>query len=774
MMNIQASNPGPLPRGETSRFCYTHRLAGAAILAGLLGLSSAPLLQAQPGEKRVLEEILVTAQKRQESLQDVPISMTVLGSDELSELSIFDFTETAQLTPGVNLFPGVQTAAIRLRGVGPAFFALTSPQSVAVFVDDFAQSSVGAVFATLVDIERVELLRGPQGTLYGLNAPGGAYNITTRAPNLTEVEGYVETSYSQYDSSGLESVDMRGAINVPLVQDTLALRVAGVYADSDGFIDVKNPVSGADSTGGKEHKALRSRMLWQMSPDMDLTWNINYHDLADNPATFNVDGIVPGTGGANPIPAISNEFDDNRYYADYLSEAQTDLKDTSVHWRWDHQAVNVEFLAFYQEFDSYLLENREPFPGRNNKFEIQLDWEATSVELRFSNTGDKFDYIAGIYYANRDIDGFFDVTLTGVNLLGPALGSGDIKAVYANLKFHLAEQWDLSLGGRYDKNEVETKSDFEFLGLRSVVDDTASYDAPSWSIKLQHYFNENMTGYLAIDHAYKQGGFNNLVPGLEALATLVPDIAAAGEQMSSFDEETSTSYEIGLKGSALEGRMNYNLAAFYQEFDDHQLIQPIYVTALKTPLGDLSALFSNQLVNAEEVLTKGVELDVAYLLAQYWDISLRVAYFDATIEDWSFRFCPEGEEQSSDQLVCPTDGGQNLNTLPQWSTNMQLGHARPLSESWGFYGVLNWSWQSEPNVDGSHDPHFDSKSLLGLTLGLRSVAGLDIRLWGKNLTNEDLNADVGRRADGDPSFLQPFGGNYFPGRELGVTLSYGF
>ncbi|MFT4613947.1 MAG: iron complex outermembrane receptor protein [Bacteroidia bacterium] len=111
--------------------------------------------------------------------------MTVRSSDELSELNIFDFTETAQLTPGVDLFPGVQTAAIRLRGVGPAFSALTSPQSVAVFVDDFAQSSVGTVFATMVDIERVELLRGPQGTLYGLNAPGGVYNITTRSPNLT-------------------------------------------------------------------------------------------------------------------------------------------------------------------------------------------------------------------------------------------------------------------------------------------------------------------------------------------------------------------------------------------------------------------------------------------------------------------------------------------------------------------------------------------------------------------------------------------------------------
>jgi iron complex outermembrane receptor protein len=111
-----------------------------------------------------LEEVVVTAQKRTESLQDVPISMSVLGAEELTELNIFDFTETAKLTPGVNLFPGVQSAAIRLRGVGPAFFALTAPQSVAVFIDEIAQGSVGAAFSTLVDIERLELLRGPQGT----------------------------------------------------------------------------------------------------------------------------------------------------------------------------------------------------------------------------------------------------------------------------------------------------------------------------------------------------------------------------------------------------------------------------------------------------------------------------------------------------------------------------------------------------------------------------------------------------------------------------------
>jgi iron complex outermembrane receptor protein len=287
-------------------------------------------------------------------LQDVPISISVVGAKELSELAIFDFTETAKLTPGVDLFPGVQSAAIRLRGVGPAFFTLTSPQSVTVFVDEFAQGSVGAVFSTMVDVERIELLRGPQGTLYGQNAPGGAYNISTRAPNTEQLEGYVEATYGQQNSSSLESVDLRGAINLPLIDDVLALRLAGVYADSDGYVQVDNPVNADRSTGGKEHQTLRSRMLWVINPEMDLTWNVNYQDLDDTPVVlFNVDGIVPGTGGANPIPAVQTSFRDRRYFGDFNSESRAELKDTSLHWRWSQEVVNVDLLASYQEFDRY-------------------------------------------------------------------------------------------------------------------------------------------------------------------------------------------------------------------------------------------------------------------------------------------------------------------------------------------------------------------------------------------------------------------------------------
>ncbi|MCR9104908.1 MAG: TonB-dependent receptor [Gammaproteobacteria bacterium] len=783
--SVRATSPNPstcpgytpaTSRLATAVCCRSSRQVIAILLASIAWLATGAVAQDDPGDSaRRLEEVVVTAQKRQESLQDVPISMSVVSGEELTNLNIFDFTETAKLTPGVTFFPGVQTAAIRLRGVGPPWFALTSPQSVAVFIDQFAQGSVGAAFSTLVDVERLELLRGPQGTLYGQNAPGGAYNISTRAPNTSQLEGYLEGTYAQQNSASLDSTDLRGAINLPLLDDKIAVRLAGVSAVSDGYVKVRNARNPEDSTGGKDHKSLRSKLLWLVNERADLTWTVNYQDLYDNGVDFNVEGIVPGTGGANPLPAVENRFDDRYYYGDFLSEAQTDLLDTAVHLRWNAAVTHVDFLASWQDFDTYNLENRAPFPGSDSQFEIQLDWETVTAELRFSNNSDTFDYIAGLYYAKRDIDGFFDVTLSQVNLRGPAEGAGDIKAVFANFTYHLTEQWDITAGARYDKNDIWTISNFAFLGFNSIVDDDVSYDHLSWSFKLRHYFNEHLTGYLAIDNAYKQGGFNNLVPGLIPLAPLFPDIAAAGQEMLAFDEETSTAFEIGLKGATADGQLTYNLAVFYQEFDDHQIIQPLDVVALDTPLGDLNALFSNQLTNAEEVVTQGIEFDVTYLLAQNWDVNFRLAYFDATIEDWTFRFCPPGEESSPEQLLCPTGNGEPLNDLPQWNSNFQLGYTRPIGSTTVFSSRLSWSWQSSPNFTTSTDDFANAKSLFDLTIGIDSLStGLGMRVWGKNLANEDLNVNPSIRTDGDPSLPPPFGGRYFPGRQYGMTVSYNF
>jgi len=752
---------------------FNHQRA-SALAASVLLAAAAPQLS----YGRTLEEIVVSAQKTEQNLQDVPISMAVVGKEELAKLNIFDFAETAALTPGVDFTPGSQSAAIRLRGIGPGSFSLTSPQSVAVFVDEFSQIAVGVTFFTLVDVERIELLRGPQGTLYGLNAPGGVYNITTRAPNTEQVEGNLEFSYSQFDKDNLETTDVRGALNIPLIDDTLALRVAGVYAESDGAVRVVNPNAGEDSTGGKKHWSTRSRLRWFITPDMDLTWNVIYNDLDDNPAYFfNPQGLVPGTGEDTGVPAIINDAKDNLYYGDFVSSSVGDLFDTNLHFRRSMEPFDLDFLLSYQKSDSHLLDNREPYPGFNSLFDIRLESEQYTSELRITDTTDIVDYIAGVFYSERElVDGQFNLNVAGSTLTGPASGISISSAAFANLTFHLSEKWDVTVGARYEENTVETQSLFDFLGLQSEVDGELDFDHLSWSFKLRHYFNEDHTAYLAIDNAYKQGGFNNLVPGLETLVPFfpqIPELEEASVRMLAFDEEISTAIEIGAKGTVLDGNLRYNFAVFYQEFEDHQVTQA-GAEALDTPLGDLNTLFLNQLVNVDEATTKGVEFEVALLFADYWDLSVRAAYFDPEIEEWSFRFCPRGEEESPNQLICPASGGQALNDLPNWNTNVQIGQARPLSPNWLFYGRLNWSWNSEQDTSDERIV-YDPYSLVGLTLGFTNLNnGLDIRFWGKNITDND-NYNPQLKSGLDPSLEEnSLEGQYRPGPEYGVTLSYSF
>ena len=311
--------------------------------------------------------------------------------------------------------------------------------------------------------------------------------------------------------------------------------------------------------------------------------------------------------------------------------------------------------------------------------------------------------------------------------------------------------------------------------FNSIVDETDDWEHLSWSFKLRNFINPDTTAYLAIDNAYKQGGFNNLIPGLLALEPIFPQLGPVADEMLQFDEETSTAFEIGVKGTALEARLNYSVAVFYQTFDDHQIAQPTAVEALKTPLGDLNALMAAQLTNAEEVVTQGIETEMFYIINEYWDLGFRAAWFDATIEQWDFRFCGSGEESSSDQLLCPADSGDPLNSLPPINTNLQLGYTRPLSMNWVFDSRLNWTWRSEPRGGIEFEQFKTDKNIIGLSLGLTSPTnGLSLRLWGKNLTDEDLNVDPVARTDGTPLLPAPFGGRYYPGREYGLTATYNF
>jgi iron complex outermembrane recepter protein len=756
---------------------------GCPVCLLLIAMGSQAQTDTQTPVPQALEEVVVTAQKREQTLQDVPISISVVTAQDIADINAFTFDDLEQLTPGVSLFGGLQSASIRLRGVGPGFFAVNAPQSVVVFVDQFAQAQIGTVFSTLVDIERLELLRGPQGTLYGINAPGGAYNISTRAPDFDGVNGYVEGSYSQYDSSELAAYDTRGAVNVPLLDDTLALRLAGVYRNDDGFIKMVNPASPNDSNGGSDTQALRGRLRWLISDTMQLDTTANYQDLTQYIASFAYQGQVPGTGGATGRPAEFNKFKDRRDFGDYRGQVDGDIKDISAHWSWEAPVTNVDFLAMHQQFSNKSNENRKPFPDSNEVFNIDLDYKITTYELRFSDQVGDINYVTGLYHFERPADGKFNVVLSSVEVFGDSTGEDSGNAAYGNVSYHFAEQWELGLGARYDDIQSKLDNDIRFLEYVALVDDKLDFNHISWSVKLNYFFDDNLTFYAAVDNAFKQGGFNPLLPAVYPLESFFPEIAAVGRELAIYDDETSDSYEIGMKGVALDNMLSFTLAVFYQQFQDHQIGLPGDVAVLDP----LSGLFNSQIANADEVLTQGVEFDVTWLFAENWEAILRGSYADPTIEKWDTRLCEGGEEppllpgQSPipDQLYCPRNG-ESLNELPHWQTNFQIGYEHPLNASWDIATRVNWTWQSKParqiladslkpdvpDVSDFNEP----KSRIDLSLSLLDQGmGVELKLWMKNITDEDLNIDPKQFED-----TQTLEGAQYAGREYGVTASYTF
>ena len=722
---------------------------------------------------RVLEEVIVTAQKMSESVQKVPISVAVIMGERLEALNLQHFDETVQLTPGVTVNSGLQSAAIQLRGVGPRDFAIGEPQSVSVFIDQVPQSQVGAVFATLVDVERIELLRGPQGTLYGQNSPGGAYNITTRDPNHDGLGGYIEGSYSLYDSSDKDLLDVRAAINIPLIDNVLAWRLAAVQSNTDGFVSMVNPLSPEDQTSGREHTALRSKMLWNINERTRLKWTVNHQDLSDFRDAFNFHGLVPGTGGANAFPATTKSFKDRRNYGEFRGQVDADLLDTTLHLTRDFDYGTLDVIAFHQQFDTESDENREPFPGGDEVFRIGVDSEISNLEIRYSGQNKHFDYVAGLYFSDQPADSDINVQVGAISVTGGAQGDNETEAVYSNFNFHLSESWDLSLGLRYDRNESALDSTIEVAGrFTAVLDDKLTFNNLSWSSKLRWYISDDVTAYLAIDNAYKQGGFNSLVSAATRLAN-IPGFELAGmvgEQVIAYDEEDSTAFELGIKGNAFSNKLSYSVAVFLQQFDDLQ-------TKHSGPdaLGPLSGVFSSITGNAEEAQTQGVEFELNYLVGEHWDVGVRGAYFDATAKEWTERFCRDGETNDPTQVFCPFSGDNPLHDLPQWNLNTQIGYENKLDNGWELYSRANWTWRSKANFTSATDEFDEAKSTIDLSAGMRSTElGLDVRLWAKNISNEDLNINPGLEPNGDPTQADAFVGSHHRPREYGLTLRYSF
>ena len=381
-------------------------LIGTATLAASLVLAAEVSAQA-------LEEVIITAQKRAQNLQDVPVSVTALSASDLQALKYRDSTEIAAQVPNLQASnpTGDGFPIFSLRGVSMSDFSLNQSSPVASYVDEVYKGNPAIQGVQIYDLERIEVLRGPQGTLYGKNSTGGAINFITRKPDVEQRSGYLTAGAGDYSRQ-----EANGAINLPLVDDQLALRLAGTWTEADGWFDNKNP-AGIDDGNAIDEYGLRGSLLWEPSDTLSVLLiastgdqdAVNYGIQAFN---ITPDGVGAGLYGLYNMLGATTATDSTRQGLSYFEFDS----DQQLHRTIDNDALALTInwslsdtltLTSISSWDDGSMVNPEDVDGTSNevlRIRYSADAEQVTQDLRLTSSNDgPFNYITGLYYAKEEI-----------------------------------------------------------------------------------------------------------------------------------------------------------------------------------------------------------------------------------------------------------------------------------------------------------------------------------------------------------------------------------
>lgn len=563
-------------------------------------LAALTLGTALPGSaQNVLEEVIVTAQKKAENLQETPISLVSMSAETLRRLGIGSVGDIAYHVPNLSMtpFPNSPNAPrLFIRGVGSGDPQVTTDTSVGVYMDGvYLARSIG-LGLEVADIERIEVLRGPQGTLYGRNTTGGAVNIVTVRPES-------ELSFSQSFSAGeLGIFKSRSMLNLPL-GETLALRAAYVVNERDGMVE--NTGQG-DDFGSHDKEGGRLDLRWTLGEALTLdyaydysdgTFTSHYYQLLDTNAFF--DGVLPIPRSRQERAALPTPF----LSGDATARGHTLTLTVNTPWG-ELRSITADRRLDDSAYQDY---SANPFVSVIQNAVAETDQEQFSQELQLvgSNQAGTLDYVLGLYYFREEGEVFLVDRIALANLTLPAVdvsAENTATAGFAQLTWRPGADspWEATLGARDTEDEREAVN-------RSIgaVDERFSEFTPSAVLRYQ--LNPRASLYGKVVTGYKSGGFN----------------IRAADFTQPFDPETLTSWELGFKSEWLQQRLRVNGAAFYADYEDMQL--DIVVPDQPNP-----AL--TQTANAGKASIAGLELDLDALLTDQLRLSVSLGLLDAEID----------------------------------------------------------------------------------------------------------------------------------------------
>lgn len=721
------------------------------------------------GPGAAIQEVVVTARKVEESLQEVPLAITAITSEQIAERSIRTLSDIAALTPGLNFedyLGGNGTPVIR----GAAQARIQDlDQNVSTFFDGIYLPRQYVVNPGVVGLERVEVVKGPQSALYGRNAFMGAINYITRKPG-DEWEGSIEGTVG-----GDERYDIIGDVGGPVIPGKLFVRVGGGYSEFDG--DIENGFVNADtdiypgSSGnlnGWRNQAVQGRVVFR--PIETLEFDVGIHSFKlfqETPAIIRVQQstndtncgrVLPSGRSAlycgelpwqfSPLPGNTNSPDVAVDARSYGLDMDSTIFRGHVEWAaTDSLDLVYEFGRLTARAVGGGSSDRDPFLGSVNIFnpmgprgaQFQFspagDVSYSSHELRAEFApSERLELMLGGFASElNDFDYFplasalplYGTTPTDVNspgffILSRGRTDVDAWAIFGRASWRFNDQWRVGAEARYaeeDKTLINGPSSFN-PAVRGLNDRWYAF-TPRFTLDYQP--TDDMLLYASVAKGVKSGGFN--------LSALIPAEAA-------FDEDENWTYELGSKNTLLDGRLQLNAAIFYIDWKNQQ----VSCSASGSPINiSPPAIICN--LGAANI--KGLELEGIYALTDALSFSLGASYNDAQYDDGvvdqrirDFRYC--------DDIVCPANGdigGNDLTRQSKVQATVGAQFETPVSDALRFFANGDVSYKSKQYADTMNLAYVPERTLVNLRLGVRHDAW-EVALWSKNLLDEEYPASA--------------------------------
>ena len=657
----------------------------------------------------VLEEVVVTAQKRSTDLQRTPIAITAYSGEVLANYVVTDAADLNGKSPNLHIGKNGASMEISIRGINSTNNVESGDPAAAFHIDGIYLARPIGAGAVFYDLERVEVLNGPQGTLYGRNATAGSINVITNKP-AEEFEASLEMNLGNYDR-----VYTQGMVNLP-VSDQFQVRAAYFTDDRDGYFDLEHLDTGKDLDGGDSADDYGARLhgLYQPTDNISLLLSGDYLKREGNPPN-QVD--LPTEGDIFELEADG--------------EGNSEIEDWGIkgELNWELDFATLTYIGSSRE-TTWEIKDAHPagqaiFAG--SLIHVDNEMDQYSHELRLTSNGEgPLQWIGGLYYFKEKQDIYFQ--LEDIIPLGPPpLPKGELtfdqpdvkstsKAVFGQTSYDFAEEFRVTAGLRYTEDEKSRTGsslvaieelDLVLQEVPNIADE--DWSKTTWKLGLDWFVREDAMLYFSVGTGYKAGGyFDGIAP-------------------NDYNEEEVLAWEIGSKNQLFDSRLQLNLAAFYYDFDDFQVTQT-------EPLAGLPGGAQGSVTrNAGEAEVYGAELSAIFLATDADRFNLMLSYLHSEFTEFDL-YDPINDIQHD-------LSGNELNKAPDWTATLGYQHEWSLGERGDITAGMLAYYMDDHYLRFQNESlsKQDSYTKLDLNLTYTSAQGnWFVSAYGKNVTDEEV------------------------------------